>query len=437
MEDFLDYFNDHLILFLLSVSLLVMLFVASRIKKKDKYLLFLLVLSTLLLVVFEYLEILFNGDHVPTANIQRYIFSIICYILRPIIIVLFFYIRFDFKDKRGYLVWSGVIFNTIVYLFAIFAYFNHNMRYVFWYYDNNSFSRTRLGYTVYGVCAVYLVALIVISAIETAIHKTRRQIDFIIILTALMVFVAQGITTILKLDYSHTSDIYIIGATLYFMYLNYDKGATEAILYERDMQEKTTALMLSQIQPHFIYNTLSTIQVLCEIDSDKAVSVIEDFSKYLRMNTDALSKKGPVPVTEELNHAMAYANIEMIRFDNVKVRFIIKDKDFNLPVLTIEPLLENAIKYGVRARDEGIVEVKTYKEDNKHYVVIKDNGIGFDLDKPETDGKSHVGIINVRTRVINMVHGTFDIESKIDEGTTITITVPDEEPQKKKKNNKN
>jgi sensor histidine kinase YesM len=62
------------------------------------------------------------------------------------------------------------------------------------------------------------------------------------------------------------------------------------------MQEKTTFLMLSQIQPHFVYNTLTTIQVLCEIDPEKATETIDYFSKYLRMNTDALSKTTPVPV---------------------------------------------------------------------------------------------------------------------------------------------
>jgi sensor histidine kinase YesM len=184
--------------------------------------------------------------------------------------------------------------------------------------------------------------------------------------------------------------------------------------------------MLSQIQPHFIYNTLTTIQVLCEIDPAKAVKTIESFTKYLRMNTDALSKKEPVPVLEEVKHRMAYADIEMVRFDNVKVLFAIKDKDFNLPVLTIEPILENSIKYGVRARKEGKVEVTTYKEGNKHVLVVKDNGVGFDMDKVKADGKEHVGINNVKTRIINMVHGTFDVWSALNKGTIVTITIPEE-----------
>ena len=123
---------------------------------------------------------------------------------------------------------------------------------------------------------------------------------------------------------------------------------------------------------------------------------------------------------------MAYADIEMTRFDHIKVQFIIKDKDFKLPVLTIEPMLENAIKYGVRPKENGRVEVITYKEDNKHVLIIKDNGVGFVSENLDYS-KNHVGIDNVKTRVKNMVNGTFDIKSVLNEGTVVTITVPEEE----------
>jgi sensor histidine kinase YesM len=117
----------------------------------------------------------------------------------------------------------------------------------------------------------------------------------------------------------------------------------------------------------------------------------------------------------------------MVRFDNVEVIFNGEDKYFKLPVLTIEPLVENAIKYGVRAKEKGIVEIKTYKSDKKHVLVIKDNGVGFNTNQINNDGKNHVGLNNVKMRVVNMVGGTFDVESIIGEGTTITITIPEEE----------
>lgn len=426
MSGFLFYFSNHFVLFVLCISLLVVLFAASRINKKDKRLLISITISTLSLAVFEYFETIFNDTNIHEENFWRYLFSVFCYILRPVIICLFYHIRLNFKNKKSYLIWIGVGVNTIIYLLALFAYKNPNMHLVIWYSSDNLFDRTWLGYTVYVICALYLISLIVASIIETTIMKTKRQIDFIILATSFVAMFAAVLTIVLKLDYSNTSEAYILGATLYFIYLSYEKASNDAIKYERDMSEKTTSLMLSQIQPHFVYNTLTTIQVLCEIDPEKAAKTIDYFSKYLRMNTDALSKTGPVPVEEEINHASAYSKIEMVRFDNVTVTFDILDKDFKLPVLTIEPLVENAIKYGVRAKSEGHVLIKTYKDNNNHVLIIEDNGVGFDVNQLKNDGKNHVGLVNVKTRIENMVGGTFNVKSTIGVGTTITITIPEE-----------
>ncbi len=426
MADFLKYFNEHFIVFVLGISLLVLVFIISKIDKNEKIKLISIIVATLSLALFEYLETRFNGNYYDYENFPRYLFSVLSYILRPLIIVLFCHIRLPFKTRRMVLLWAGVVINAVVYILALFAYKNPSMRLVVWYTENNTFDRTWVGYTVYVICAIYLVTLITTSIIEIVVHKKRKQIDVIIIFTATIAIIAQIIGIVLRFDYTNTSEVYILGAALYFMYLNYEKSADEAVAYEREMQSKTTALMLSQIQPHFIYNALATIQILCEVDPQKASEMIEDFSNYLRMNTDALSKNEPVPVYQEIAHAMAYSKIEMVRFNNVNVKFDIKDKDFKLPVLTVEPIVENAIKYGVRAKDVGIVEIITYKENNNHVLIIKDNGVGFDPNKLN-DGRNHVGIDNVKTRIINMVGGTFNIESKIDVGTTVTITIPDDE----------
>lgn len=424
MVDFFRYSNTHFILFVLGIGLLILIFTVSKINKRDRRILVSIILTTLALALFEFLETEYDGNHYDYENFPRYLFSVLSYIIRPIIIVLFFYMRLDFKSKKSYFLWSGVVINAIVYVLVLFAYKNPSMRWVVWYYEDNVFDRTWLGYTIYAICGIYLVILMIASIVNTAIHKTRKQIDVIIIFTASMAIFAQIIGIIFNFDYTNTSEAFILGAALYFIYLNYDISANEAVAHEREMQAKTTALMLSQIQPHFIYNTLATIQILCETDPQTASKLIEDFTQYLRMNTDALSKNEPVPVTQEIAHATAYSKIEMVRFANVSVKFDVRDTDFKLPVLTIEPIVENAIKYGARAKEKGVVEIITYKEDNKHILIIKDNGPGFDPNKIDTI-KNHVGIENVKKRVINMVRGTFDIISEIGSGTIVIITIPE------------
>ena len=378
------------------------------------------------LAIFEALETLFTDTTIHEENISRYIFSILSYILRPIIIVLFFHLRLGHLGKRKYILWIGVVINTIMYILAFFAYHNPDMRLVIWYYENNQFDRTWLGYTVYVICFIYAILLVVISFIDSKKNTSKRQIDYVILSTVILALIVEVLVITLQLSSSYTSEIFILGIYLYYSYLMFEMYKNDAVLHEREMQDKTTSLMLSQIQPHFIYNTLATIQVLCEIDAEKAAKTIDAFSKYLRINTDALSKREPVSILEEVKHAKTYSDIEMVRFDNVNVIFNIEDQDFKLPVLTLEPIVENAIKYGVRAKEEGIVEVRTYKDGNKHILVVKDNGIGFNMNEIKNDGRNHVGIENVKKRVENMVHGTFEIESEVGIGTTVTITVLEE-----------
>ena len=134
------------------------------------------------------------------------------------IICLFYHIRLNFKNKKSYFIWIGVAVNTTIYLLALFAYKNPSMRLVFWYNSQNNFDRTWLGYTVYVICALYLVSLIVASIIETTIKKTKRQIDIIIIITASIAILTAVNTIVLRLEYSYTSEAYILGAILYFLY---------------------------------------------------------------------------------------------------------------------------------------------------------------------------------------------------------------------------
>ena len=189
------------------------------------------------------------------------------------------------------------------------------------------------------------------------------------------------------------------------------------------MAEQRIQIMMTQIQPHFLYNTLSTIQALCRIDPEKAFTVTEKFGKYLRQNLDSLNRAELIPVSKELEHTRVYAEIEEIRFPNVHVEYDIQDADFSLPALSIQPLVENSIRHGVRIREEGIVKVSTRNIDGCHEIVISDNGKGFDTELAEQAVGTHIGIRNVRERLEKMCGGSLEIKSVIDEGTTITIRV--------------
>ena len=197
--------------------------------------------------------------------------------------------------------------------------------------------------------------------------------------------------------------------------------------HEKDLQaEQRIRIMMSQIQPHFLFNTLTAIRSLCRTDPEKAEQVTTLFSNYLRQNLDSLETHELIPLKKELEHVRIYADIEMTRFPNVRVEYDIRDADFSVPALTVQPLVENAIRHGVRIREEGLVEVATRRTAEGHEIMIRDNGVGFDAQKASDGSGTHIGLRNVQERIEKLCNGTVGINSRPGEGTEITISIPAE-----------
>lgn len=199
---------------------------------------------------------------------------------------------------------------------------------------------------------------------------------------------------------------------------------------EERLRETDISIMLSQIQPHFLYNSLSTIRELCIVDPQKAPKALEEFSAFLRGNMDSLKSKVPVPFSRELEHVRHYLHLEQIRFgEDLKVEYDIQEEDFFLPTLTIQPIVENAVKYGVGNKEEGgTVRIATRREEDRIVITVQDDGIGFDVDEIEhipvqKDGRTHIGLSNVKHRIERMVNGTMTIHSRKETGTVVEITL--------------
>ena len=193
-----------------------------------------------------------------------------------------------------------------------------------------------------------------------------------------------------------------------------------------ELDNSHAALMLSQIKPHFIYNVLGTIREFCEEEPKKAAELVQKFSLYLRGNFTEMDNQTPVLVSKEIEHVKHYVDIEMIRFPDMKIEYDIHNADFLVPALTIQPLVENAIKHGLMGLESaGKVKVSSYETDGYYEVCVQDDGVGFD-ESVFSDGKKHVGIANIRRRIEVMCGGSLIIESVIGQGTTAIIRIPKE-----------
>lgn len=194
---------------------------------------------------------------------------------------------------------------------------------------------------------------------------------------------------------------------------------------ETQLTESRISIMLSQIQPHFMYNMLTTIMYLCRTDPEEAEKTVGKFSRYLRANMDSLTLKQCIPFEKEMNHVKTYLSLEKKRFgDKLRVELDINEKDFMLPSLTIQPIIENAVKYGMRKKKELKILLKTYSDNDNYYIEIIDNGRGFDVNEVKNDGKSHIGIENVKNRLQMMCGGDLTIDSVAGLGTTVVINIP-------------
>lgn len=225
--------------------------------------------------------------------------------------------------------------------------------------------------------------------------------------------------------------ILLIGSVIFFAIqyvqaidalIKTSRRAQEAQRLENELVHSNIALMLSQMQPHFIHNTLNAIGALCLTDPKAADKAIVQFSQYLRENIRSLESSEPITFNEELSHTKTYINIEKMRFDDIlNVNFDINFIDFLIPTLTLQPIVENAIKHGVSKKPGGgTVTIKSEKVENTAVITVTDDGVGFDTNYIS---EQSIGIKNVQMR-LRFSGGKLEITSKTNVGTTVVLYVP-------------
>lgn len=263
-------------------------------------------------------------------------------------------------------------------------------------------------------------ALVIVIALFNKKLVTRERVAFI------SYCLLPAIAIILQNTFKGYAIAYlsiIIAIEILFFFLNVQKNI-ELNIEEEKNKEAQIKLMMSQIQPHFIYNSLSSISTLITLDPSKAQKALDDFTEYLRHNLSSLTETKLIPFNDELKHIETYLSLEIIRFnDRIKVNYDIASRDFYVPPLSIQPLVENAVKHGILKRIEGgAINVKTYETDTCHVVEIKDDGVGFNLDDVDFSNNKHIGINNIKDRLKSMCNGDLVITSKPGSGTLAIVT---------------
>ncbi|WP_051656733.1 sensor histidine kinase [Butyrivibrio sp. AE3004] len=220
---------------------------------------------------------------------------------------------------------------------------------------------------------------------------------------------------------------YCFCLSLIFMDNTFQYEQERLILEQEDkISRDRIKILLSQIRPHFLYNVLNSIYVLCEKNPEEAQEAIGRFSDYLRGNLDSLQKAECITLQKEMEHVTNYLGLEKMRFrEKLNIKYDIKDERFLLPALSVQLLVENAVKHGIHKKEEGgYVHIASFSDEDYYYIVVEDNGVGFDSDEMKKGDGLHIGIDNLQERLLTMCKGFLLIESTKNVGTKATIKIP-------------
>lgn len=345
-------------------------------------------------------------------------FYTIFYVFNNIELLLFFlyvisYIQIDNKIKKMLFYINGVLFLTFIFLDFINIFTG-----IFFTAEYGKYIRSNTMIISQG----YQFVMLAIVFLFTLINKKlvlREKIAFACYcLLPLVAIILQNLFEGYAIAYASI----IVSIEILFFFVNVSKNIQLAEEQEKN-KEAQIRIMMSQIQPHFVYNSLSAISTLITLDPERAQKALDDFTEYLRHNISSLTETKLIPFEDELKHIKTYVSLEQVRFnERVNVIYDINVRDFDVPPLSVQPIVENAIKHGILKKVEGgTVNFKTYETSEAYVIEVSDDGVGFNMEDVAFDSNKHFGLNNIKHRIKSMCNGELQITSEIGKGTKAVI----------------
>ncbi len=442
-----DLYHEYQTAIVIMIGLTTVFISNNTISKRKKNYLFKIIFIDLVLMLSETCthRLITPEDSMVYTRITL---DIIAYVARPTLIVYFYLLISERRNPKFNIL---LIFPLVIDFVVVLSAYVSPLP--FYYVQENGethFHRGPLGFVPFAVSALYLLILIIDSM--RYFHKGKEKTSFAVVYSAVVVIVG---VIIESLDDSKRIIVnFTMLSTLIYFLMLYFKTIMEQ--EEEIIRQTRIEVMYSQIGPHFIFNTLSAIYGLVDRNPKKAKEAINYFSEYLRGNIDSIGKKGWVSFEEELKHIDSYVWIEKMRFgDDLSVEYDIDTMDFEVPPLSVQPLVENAIKHGIHKKNgPGKVVVSTWEDENEYIVEVLDDGVGFDtseferqtmyeiknptdrglgirrrrearkkLEKTVNDDRNHVGLLNTSSRLTGSGRAKLEIFSTPGKGTKAVITI--------------
>lgn len=387
-----------------------------------EYVMFLLQLAAAILLGGDSLAWTFKGNPSELGYWMVRISNFVVFFFSDVVLLLFhaYVCTYLFQRKDGYgrhlkrVKW-GYVIGGIALGLVVISQFTH----LYYYFDNHNFYHRQSAYAL----SLFLPLTVMMIDLSFMIQY-RKQMDRLVFASMLSYIVLPCLSSFILLFYYGISLINIsISISVILMFIVSIIDRNNQLLKKEEAVNLRIDLMLSQVTPHFIFNALTTIQQLCVKNPVEAQETVKDFAVYLRGNIDSLSQKENILFSQELAHVKCYLAIEKKRFgERIQAEYNIQEENFVIPPLTLQPIVENAIKHGIcKKREGGTVRIETRREGNTIFIIVSDDGVGFDQN--QIIGENHFGIRNVQNRLQTLAGGNIKIESQVGKGTKVIITL--------------
>ena len=324
---------------------------------------------------------------------------------------------------------KSTLLRTVIILWGVYiALLEINMLtdLFFFFTPENSFYRTQW-FPLMMLPLVLIMLLNIVGLIRRRKKLSRRYfIAFLIYLLPMTVFTI--IHSYVDIELILFFGVGVCALSMYSLILSENilqaiRQEREIAKQEREIARQRAGIMVLQMRPHFIYNTMMSIYYLCKQDADKAQQVTLDFTTYLRKNFTALANEELVPFKDELEHTRAYLAVEQAQHeDMIFVEYDTPHINFSVPSLTLQPLVENAVKHSLDPNGDPLrIYITTRQTEAGSEIIVENNGVDY---RPADDNEPHIALSNIRQRLEMMCKGEMTIMPREGGGTVVKVITP-------------
>lgn len=298
----------------------------------------------------------------------------------------------------------------------------------YWYDENGGYHIGKYINLHFALCILsILIMMVFVVRNRKAFYIWERIILFVIFILLILSYITEA-TDLLTFS---PSNIAACVAMIIILIMHSIECAIASARQKEELDQAKRQMYLKQIQPHFVLNSLTSIKQACDDnDPQTAGRLVEKFADFLKGSLSSISNTECISITKEMQTVRSYMEIVNDRFEgDVKAVYDLQEVDFVVPPFSVQMLVENAVKHGIRKKPDGkgTVRIMTRREGAEYIVEVSDDGVGFDPEVLPSEGESRIGLKNVETRLRLMCNGRLEIESEPGSSTRAVMRIPEKQ----------